>query len=69
MVQETLRALHLHLKADRRKLTSRQLGGRFSKPIPTVTHFLQQGYTYPNKAIPPNNAIPWVKHTQTITAT
>ena len=27
-----------------------------SKPIYTVTHFLQQGYTYSNKATPPNGA-------------
>ena len=36
-----------------------------SKPTTTVTHFLQQGHTYPNKAIPPNSATPWAKHIQT----
>jgi hypothetical protein len=28
------------------------------KACPTVTHFLQQGHTYSNKATPPNNATP-----------
>lgn len=41
--------------------------GRVSTHIPTVTHLLQQGYTYTNKAIPPNSATPWVKHIQTAT--
>jgi hypothetical protein len=40
---------------------------RDSKPIPTVTHFLQQGHTYSNKATVPNSATPWTKHIQTIT--
>jgi hypothetical protein len=42
MVQEELRVLHLYLKDARRWLASRQLG--------QVTHFLQQGHTYSNKA-------------------
>jgi hypothetical protein len=37
---------------------------KVSKPTPTVTHFLQQGHTYYNKATPPNNVTPWVKHIQ-----
>jgi hypothetical protein len=40
MVQEEVRVLHLHLKANRR-----QLRRRVSKPTPTVTNFLQQGNT------------------------
>ena len=31
---------------------------RVLKPTPTVTHLLHQGYTYSNKAIPPNSATP-----------
>jgi hypothetical protein len=34
---------------------------RVSK-LPKVTHFLQQGHTYSNKATPPNSATPWAKH-------
>jgi hypothetical protein len=40
---------------------------RVLKPTPTVTHLLQQGHTYSNKATPPNSATPWAKHIQTIT--
>jgi hypothetical protein len=40
---------------------------KVSKPTPTVTHFLQQGHTYSNKAKPPNSATPWAKHIQTTT--
>jgi hypothetical protein len=45
MVQEELRALHLHLK-DARILTSKQLRMKVLKPTPTVTHLPQQGYTF-----------------------
>jgi hypothetical protein len=34
-----------------------------------VTHVLQQGYTYSNKATPPNSASPWAKHIQTTALT
>jgi hypothetical protein len=37
-------------------------------PTPTVTHLLQLGHTYSNKAIPPNGATPWSKNIQTITS-
>jgi hypothetical protein len=40
---------------------------RTSRPTQTVTHFLQQGHTFLNKAIPPISATPWVKHIQTTT--
>jgi hypothetical protein len=63
MVPEELRVLHLIPKANRRKLAPTWL----SKPSPTVTHFLQQGHTYSNKAIQPNSATPWAKHIQTTT--
>jgi hypothetical protein len=33
--------------------------------LPTVTHFLQQGHTYSNKAIPSNSATPNEPSTQT----
>ena len=36
--------------------------------MPTVTHLLQPGHTYSNKATPPNSATSWAKHIQTITA-
>jgi hypothetical protein len=32
-----------------------------------VTHLLQPGHTYFNKATPPNGATPWCKNIQTIT--
>ena len=51
MVQTGLRVLHLHLKAASRILTSSHLGWVL-KPMHTVTHLLQQGYTYYNKATP-----------------
>ena len=37
-------------------------------PTPTVTHLLQPGHTYSNKATPPNGTTPWSKNVQTITA-
>jgi hypothetical protein len=50
MGQEELRVQHLDGKAVKR---------RPSKPSPTVTHFLQQGYTYSNKDMPPNITPCW----------
>ena len=38
---------------------------RVLKPIPTVTHLIQQGHTYYNKVTPPNNITPWGKDIQT----
>jgi hypothetical protein len=40
---------------------------RVLKPTATITHFLQQGHSYSNKALAPNSASPWTKHIQTIT--
>jgi hypothetical protein len=40
---------------------------RVLKPIPTVTHFVQQGYTYSNKTTPSDSVTPWAKHIQTTT--
>ena len=55
-----------------RQLASRKLGGSSLKahapsPNPPVTHFLQQGHTYSNKATPPNSVTPWAKGIQTAT--
>jgi hypothetical protein len=54
------RVLHLHLKAARRILASRQLGWGPLSPCP-------QWHTYSNRATPSNNAIPWAEHIQTAT--
>ena len=40
---------------------------RVSKPILTVTHFLQQGHIYSNEATPPNSATSWAKPIQITT--
>jgi hypothetical protein len=67
MVQEELRVLPLHLKAARRRLGFQAARMGILKPMPTVTHLLQQGHTYSNKAKSPNSATPWAKHIQIIT--
>jgi hypothetical protein len=47
MVQAELRVLRLHLKAASRILTGFQAARmRVLKPIPTVTHLLQQDHTF-----------------------
>jgi hypothetical protein len=55
VLEKELRVLHLDPKAERRELSSRQLG-RVSKPTPKVAHILQQGHTYFNKTTAPNSA-------------
>ena len=60
MVQEELRVLHIHLKANRRRLASRQLRGGSHCP-PTQQH------TPSNKATLTNSATPWTKHIQSTT--
>ena len=52
MAQAELRVLPLVPKMARKRLASRVL-----KPIPTVTHLLQQGHTYCNKSTHSNSAI------------
>jgi hypothetical protein len=44
----------------RKRLRCTRSGFKFLKPqcLPTMTHFLQQGYTYSKKATPPNNVLP-----------
>jgi hypothetical protein len=63
MAQEQQHILHLHPKEARSRLFYSGLGG-FSKPTPTVTHFLQQGYIYSKQATPPISATPWAKPPQ-----
>jgi hypothetical protein len=58
MVLKELRFLHLVLKINRRRLTSRQLG------VGSHTHLSKPSS---NKSIPSNNATPWVKRVQTTT--
>jgi hypothetical protein len=67
MVQEELRALHLHLKATRKRLMPRQLGGESQSLPPIALHFLQQDHSYSNKDIPPNSDTAWAKCIQTTT--
>jgi hypothetical protein len=51
MVLEELRVtLHLDLKATRRRLTSRQLGGASQSPL-QQWYFFKQGHTYSNKVL------------------
>jgi hypothetical protein len=64
MVLEELRVLHLHPKEARSRLF--QVARSVSKPIPTVTHFLQQSHTYFNKATPDSGTL-WAKHIQITT--
>ena len=45
LAREELRVLHLDLKATRRRLT-KAARRMVSKPIPTVTHLLQQSHTF-----------------------
>jgi hypothetical protein len=66
MVQEELRVLHLHLKAASKILILQAARMRILKPTPTMTHLLQQGHTYPNRASASNSAIPWAEPIQTI---
>ena len=60
-----LSVLHLVLKETKRRLTPKGARRRVLKPSPTVTHFLQEGHTHPNKATPPKSASPWAKRIQT----
>ena len=55
---EEMKVLHLESKGRQEKTGFHVARMRVSKPTPTVTHFLQQGHTYSNKATPPNSANP-----------
>jgi hypothetical protein len=59
MALEELRVLHLVPKANRRRLTSRQLGGKSHCLCP-------QWHTFSNKTTS-NSVTPWTKHIQTTT--
>jgi hypothetical protein len=52
MVQEELKVLHLHLKANRRKAGFQATRMRVLKLKPRVAYLFQQGQTYSNKATP-----------------
>jgi hypothetical protein len=56
-----LRALYLVLQATRRLCTPLDIASEYmtTEPTSTVTHFLQEGNTYSNKARLPNSAIPY----------
>jgi hypothetical protein len=64
----------LYPLCQRRACLQRGLSPRDSGEIPifstpTVTHLLQPGHTYSNKATFPNGATPWSKNIQTTTLT
>ena len=54
VLEKELRFLHINPKATGSGLSIYET----SKPSSTVTHFLQQGHTYSNKATIPNGVIP-----------
>ena len=56
-----------YFSKGKQEKTAFEAAGTVSKPTLTVKHFLQQGHTYSNKAIPPNSSTPWTKHIQTTT--
>jgi hypothetical protein len=59
VLEKDVRVRHLDLlQPEEDWLSPRQLG-RVSKPIPTVTDFLQQGHTYSQKATHPNSTTPY----------
>ena len=62
-----LEELRVTLKGNQEQTNLHMVRRRLSKPTYTLTHFLQQGHTYTNKATPPSSATPWVKHIQTTT--
>jgi hypothetical protein len=52
MMLEKLRVLHLVLKANRKRLASKQLEGG------VLSLLLQQGHSYSTKGTPPNSVTP-----------
>ena len=54
-------------ESKQEKIGFQEAKRRVLKPMPTMTHFLQQGHTYSDKSIPSNSVIPWAKHIQTTT--
>ena len=68
VLEKKLRVLHFDLKATGSELCP-ALGVVWtfetSKSTPTVTHLFQQGYTYSQKATPPNSATPYLPRIET----
>ena len=64
MVLEKEMEFYIFIQRQQKETVS--LAARRRAP-PTVTHFLQKGHTYSNKAISPNSATPQAKHVQTTT--
>jgi hypothetical protein len=63
-----LKVLCVHHKADRIRLFPICLGEGSQNPLPQChTSFNTATPTLSNKAISPNSATPWAKHTQTTT--
>jgi hypothetical protein len=58
MALEELKSSTSYSKGKQEKIGFHVARRRVSKLIPTMTHFLQQSYTYSIKATPPNSAIP-----------
>ena len=66
-VGEGFRVLHLDPQAAEGDCHTRPSLSIYeiSKLASTMTHFLRQGYTYVNKAMPPNSATPYGSSIQT----
>lgn len=66
VLEKELRVLHLHLKAGAGDCvdTGHSLNIKTSQPTFPLTHFLQHGHTYSNKAPPPNSATPYTTSIQ-----
>ena len=59
VLEKELRVLHLGVQgAEDTATPGLAWAYETTKTTSIVTHFLQQGHTYSNKAKPPNNAIP-----------
>jgi hypothetical protein len=67
IVLEELRALHLDPQAAEGDSVPHWAYLEHGRPqsLPPLTHFFQQGYTYSNKAAPPNILSLWAKHSNT----
>ena len=66
VLEEELSVLNLDTQAARDCLTGPGLCiYEISNPASTVTHFLQPGHTYSNRATPPNSAPPYKPNVQT----
>jgi hypothetical protein len=64
VVEKELRVLHLDQMAAGRDIAMLVLAwdaetSKSLPPMPPMTHFLQQSYTYSNKTTSPNSATPY----------